>query len=399
MILSADSWLDGKSSFFDIENQPYTIKWMHHIEEDLFDLSCSFYQAAYITTRDILSEPRDNVKMDMWFLPSVYLFRQSLELIAKALLARRLKKDDFQRSISKSKHNIKEIFDEYINASIKHRMALSVSQEKFNWLQRYLTSLETVDKNSNLFRYPFKDKFLSECGSEFLHIVNMGNSFLNAYSILYEEYQGNISSESDVTEFNKSFAVTFLSFAYSGMWNCMLDESPLDDHFHKQVIGYSDVSEFLKKRYDADHSVNLMFPILFLIRNAIELGLKRMIYADVIQPVDVRRVIDAKHTHILMDIWKCIRPRIEYYAEEHGENLETLDIIENRLSELTRIDKNGDVFRYPFSKSLDYRVFEKTIDFDHVYEWMAQIFNIVDGCDAILQLAADYEADARADCW
>ena len=56
------------------------------------------------------------------------------------------------------------------------------------------------------------------------------------------------------------------------------------------------------------------------------------------------------------------RPVIQYYANEQGQDLSIIDLAERGLLTIDTLDKNGDVFRYPTSYSLEYRINNKTID-------------------------------------
>lgn len=63
------------------------------------------------------------------------------------------------------------------------------------------------------------------------------------------------------------------------------------------------------------------------------------------------------------------------------------------------IDRHGDVFRYPFNYSLIYRFRERQIDVDNIFDFMAGIFNILDGCGGMLSMIADYEMETLAEMY
>ena len=53
-----------------------------------------------------------------------------------------------------------------------------------------------------------------------------------------------------------------------------------------------------------------------------------------------------RRSHLLYrELWKNVRPMIEYYAKVQGQDLEIIDIVESQIQELGNIDKNGDIFR------------------------------------------------------
>lgn len=68
---------------------------------------------------------------------------------------------------------------------------------------------------------------------------------------------------------------------------------------------------------------------------------------------------------------------IEYYAKVQGQDLEIIDIVESQIQELGNIDKNGDIFRYPTSYSLEYRFDNIDIDLKNVYEFSREYSTFV----------------------
>ena len=88
---------------------------------------------------------------------------------------------------------------------------------------------------------------------------------------------------------------------------------------------------------------------------------------------------------------------IEYYAKVQGQDLEIIDIVESQIQELGNIDKNGDIFRYPTSYSLEYRFDNIDIDLKNVYEFMQGIFNFCDGCDSEFEVVAEWESDMQTE--
>ena len=140
------------------------------------------------------------------------------------------------------------------------------------------------------------------------------------------------------------------------------------------------------------------FAILFLLRNLIELGLKRMFYKSIEHGVSRNIFFSKRRSHLLYkELWKNVRPMIEYYAKAQGQDLEIIDIVESQIQELGNIDKNGDIFRYPTSYSLEYRFDNIDIDLKNAYEFMQGIFNFCDGCDSEFEAVADWESDMQSE--
>lgn len=239
------------------------------------------------------------------------------------------------------------------------------------------------------------DEFLKQYSSNFLDICEMGNSFLNAYAILDKEYNG--TADNTIFDIDTARLTDFLIFASHGFGNCYLWDSPWGDGFHKQVEGYSEVAEFIYSRYKDGKNKEYMFPMFFLLRNAIELSLKRLLFIRVTNGVEKKWIRKTRNTHSLEELWNATNTMVRNYANEHGEDLKYLDYLEKALLELETIDKNGDVFRYPFNYNLQYRFEKQVLDVDNIFDYMAGVFNIIDGCCSMLSEIADIEAEALSE--
>ncbi|ABS39522.1 hypothetical protein [Clostridium botulinum] len=383
-------WPKENHSFYDIEDTNFlvNVKWSKDHEKDYSELADVYFQCAYIICREVVDSGHNNVKSDMWFLPSVYMFRQSMELAIKALICRTINsKHEIQEIFHRCKHNLYELFELYKKSEENY-----LEEFELNWLKDYLCSLEIVDENSDLFRFPFNDDFLSQYRNKFLDIPDMGNNLLQSYLLIKKCLdKGN---NSNIIEFDKNRTPEFLQFANHGIGNCYLWDSIASDGFHKQVVGYSEAAEFLFCKCDDISNEQKAYPLLFLHRNLIELGLKRMFYKTIEHGVPKHIFYSKRKSHLLYkELWKNVRPMIEYYVNTRGEDISPINIVEEQLKELSSIDKNGDMFRYPASYSFEYKFNNKDIDLKNVYKYMQAIFNFLDGCDYEFSEIEDYEAE------
>lgn len=387
-------WPINGQSFYDIKDNSYLvhIKWSRKLKEDYQKLSKEFFVAGYCICDKIVESGHDNVKSDMWFLPSMYLFRQGMELGIKSLICGAISnKHKIQQIFLDCKHNIYTLFEAY-----EAEKTVDLTPEEYSWVKKYLQSLEEVDEKSDLFRFPFEDDFLSTYRDGFLAIADMANSMLQAYAIIQRCLK--IPTEERINRFDVSQSSDFLQFASHGIGNCYLWESITGDGFHKQVLGYGQAAEFLFYECSKITKEEKTFAILFLLRNLIELGLKRMFYKTIEHGVSRTVFLSKRRSHLLYkELWKNVRPMIEYYANDQGQDHSIISIVEEQIKELSNIDKNGDVFRYPTSYSLEYRLDDIDIDLKNVYEFMQAIFNFCDGCDSEFEVVADWESEMRSE--
>lgn len=141
-----------------------------------------------------------------------------------------------------------------------------------------------------------------------------------------------------------------------------------------------------------------LYPLIFMFRNTIELCLKRLFYSRVDNGVPLKVFNSKRKSHLIKkDLWKNVKPVIKKYANDSGEDLTTIDIVEGLLEEINELDKNGDNFRYPTSYSLEYRFDNKELDISNVYTYLKAIINFLDGCDSMLDAIADYQSEIKAE--
>lgn len=389
-IMENFSWVSKNHSFFDIGKNGTVIKWSKKPYKDYQKMAKIYFQCAYEVCEEIINNPDDNVKCDTWFFPAMYMFRQSLELMIKAMICKDVpKKRNAEDIFEREKHNLSSLFSEY---KLRAKETL-ITSEEFLWLERYLHNLEIVDENSSLFRYPFVDDFWMIYENNFLDIVDMGNAFLMAYVII-EKCDTGVENK-EIIEINTNEPTDFLRFANTGYGNCYLWKSNRRDDFYSHVTGYSRVAKFVYEKYCVDSDDMRVYPIAFLMRNAIELGLKRLLYSRTRVNVVEYKIKGIKNSHLLYkDLWKNIKQMLMHYAKDTGEDLDTLEAFEENVRELSRIDKNGDLFRYPCTYSFEYKLDEETVDLENVYNWMQGMYNLLDGCDSMLDNIADYEFEA-----
>lgn len=386
-------WIAVGHKIDDISNAQdvITFDWSGNRSDDYIKLSESFYNASQVIITEIIDNYRDNAKCDQWFFPALYLYRQAIELLCKGLLITVVPRKDITAKFTAYKHNIIDLFSEYWNLSSNK----PISNDELSWVCSYLTELETIDRESNLFRYPIKDGYLKQYKDDFLDIVDMANSIDQCYSIIYKCVDVKHIPLKYSDDIDLSLKPKVLFFASHGFGNCMLYTSPWDEGYYPHIQGYSNIAFFLLEKLDKNHWPFLI--IAFLIRHAIELALKCMLLSRTETNVSEKVQRSKRRSHILYkDLWKSVKDMIEYYAKSMGYDLNVVYCADTYLSELSALDKQGDKFRYPTNYGLEYHLQLKRIDYYQAIYWLIGIFNFVNGCSDMLDAAYEYECDMRS---
>lgn len=387
-------WPSASMNFWKINNQATSvnIKWSRNCFADYKELAYQFYECGYKTFAEVINSGYNNIKSDTWFLTGIYLVRHSLELGLKSLLCRVLsRKKDMQDAFEDCCHDVSMLFKKYSDTGKENFLTMDES----DWLTKYLESLEEVDKKSDMFRFPFEDNFLSKYRDKFLDNVNVANNLLQAFALVKKCIEKGIVSIDD--KFDHSLKPEFFVFASHGSGNCYLWQSISDEGFRIKITGYTGVIDYIYHNQQIPNRIKL-YPLIFMLRNTIELCLKRLFYSRVDNGVPLKVFYSKRKSHhLIRDLWKNVKPVILNYVNASGADLTIIDVVENLLNEINSLDKNGDNFRYPTSYSLEYRIDNKTIDLSNVYTCLMAIINFLEGCYFMLDSIADYENEMVAE--
>lgn len=390
----SDHWPQSGQSLFDIRNPTYSvhIKWQRNYFEDYRNLTFEYAKCGVAVLTEVINSGHDNIKSDAWFLSGVYLLRQTLELGLKSLICRIAPNTPFiQKTFESCQHDLEQLFQIYSTGKETY-----LSPDEQVWLSAYLTSLELIDKKSDMFRFPFDDNFLSQYRDKFLDNVAVANNLIQAIDLIEKCLScGQTSPDAD---FDAKLPPTFFVFATHGFGNCYLWQPISNEGFFVKIQGYNDVAQFLFEQCSSISLKEKTFPLLFLLRNSVELGLKQLFYTRTEHGLCRKVFFSKRNSHkIGKDLWPSVRPIIEHYAASSGEDISILSTVESYILEIEKLDKNGDAFRYPTSYSLEYRLNEKTLDILNVYNFMLGIISFLNGCNAMLENIADFESDMRSD--
>ncbi|MGL4452623.1 MAG: hypothetical protein ACRCTZ_15765 [Sarcina sp.] len=317
--------------------------------------------------------------------------RQAIELLLKAGIASNVEnKGELQEIFITNKHNVSTLY-----FKLKERLDIEhLTKNEKKWLESYLQSIEVVDANSDLFRYPFKDEFMNRYDEKALDIYHMSTRLLYCYSTLNKMTFG-VCVEGVKLDANQT--PEFIYITNERLGNCYLYDSPWDDGFHSQVIGYSEVAKFLFEKFKVVKDGKLFYPIVFLMRNAIEIALKRLLHMKMEKGTDYATIKNKKNSHLLKELWKAIKPMLLYYSKMDNQDEEVLELAEEYIKTINGIDKNGDMFRYPSSYSHEYKFNDENIDIENFYTYFLGIFNFLDACVSWLDYIKDFENEMLQD--
>ena len=387
------SWPSSKISFWDIQNDEMKIliHWSHDPFIDYRTLSYQFYECGFKTFENIIQSGHNNIKSDMWFLAAIFLVRQSIELGLKSLICRVChKKPDIQSCFETYKHDLHGLFTFYNRKETTSYLHPIES----DWLSTYLMSLEEVDRKSDMFRFPFDDVFLKRYRNKFLDNVALANNMLIAFSLIQKCIECQNAEPDSVI--NETFPPEFFVFSSHGIGNCYLWQGLFDDGFHVKVEGYISVIDFIYN----NHSIELKtkaYPLLFLFRNSIELCLKQLLYSRIDDGALWKQFKSKSRSHLInRDLWVNIRPLILKYGGQSSNDIALMEIVDNRISFLSSIDKKGDMFRYPTSYSLEYRFDQQTFDMQNIYLYLKGVLNFLEACEDSFESIAEFQDEQRA---
>ena len=65
-----------------------SIKWTRNLSCDYQKMAEEFFRCGHSIFNEVIESGHDNIKSDMWFLPGIFMLRQSIELLLKSLICR-----------------------------------------------------------------------------------------------------------------------------------------------------------------------------------------------------------------------------------------------------------------------------------------------------------------------
>jgi len=136
----------------------------------------------------------------------------------------------------------------------------------------------------------------------------------------------------------------------------------------------------------------LIFPILFLYRQYIELELKWvfLVYSDADRSVKKSVISDVGHN--LIKLWQ--KARAILLEDATPKEQQDVNIVEDYIEQFHKLDESSFSFRYPITKNLDQILNdERRINLPNLRQRMDELYHFFNGADGKLSITRDYRQD------
>ncbi|WP_022757213.1 hypothetical protein [Butyrivibrio fibrisolvens] len=336
-----------------------------------------FDAAEYITYKLLEKGNQQIIQLDSYFLPLAFLYRQSLELIIKAIMLKYQGEAYTKKEIEESFHDLKSLIDalqptisQYINYL-----------REIEWLKNYVDSVASFDRASDSFRYPYKVKrekdvlfgvsykfeYIFESRVD-IDLVTMVNQFRVANAILKDIFSGKMCSYNECDSVEPEFMKQGGGYYYKAVIGKGYDM----DMFSKYIRGYDEVAIKL-----FDMAEKFFLPICYLLRNSIELQLKNMYmrYTSNIKWMSVlKNIYESKHA--ICKLWDLNK---DIVCGTGSASKQEIYLVGDYLKSIHNFDSDSAHFRYPTDKQLNLFSSRKKYDGQNMINYMVAVLNAIDG--------------------
>lgn len=406
-------WPETNADFFRINSRNIiNLKNNNKLEEEFYKYAISFKKSAQLLTKHLLKN-NDISKLDTYFFSLAYLYRQSIELILKAIGFKYiLLLKDRKIFLKDTFHNLSKILD-YI---IPYNQEFIVKDPKgYRWIKSYFKDIDKIDRESDAFRYPFNitvDK--TEWGFEnkkkfsikslfkkqtHINLVEFATKMEISFEILdgiYHEQYGKI-------DYYSGYEPMFIEEGGSYYGQSVVGYSYSRERFYPYIKAYKESAIYLYEMICKDSKLNkdLFIPMCYLYRNAVELSLKQILFEESSFGLDEALKQMNKKKHRVVGLWNLIKSEIEEHANPPEGDTILIDV-EKYIVQLNNIDGTADKFRYPTDKNLNlYFKHGKEVDVDNVNDFFEQLLTFLSSVDSMMsahnEIKAEIEAEYRAD--
>lgn len=390
-------WIRSNMDLYHIgENNEHIITFTNsgNLAVDFYEYAQNFYEAAEFVIHYLGEEAAENhdiAKLDLWYFATVYLYRQSLELLLKAGIFQVVTDTSGRKDIvGEIRHDLKQSFEKLIEVK-----GLTIDEnENAKWVREYLADISRIDKESDMFRYPFGSNFKALFEKQTsISLIATHDNMNKAYRVAKEIYDvGNFPAQiyesyspQLIIEGGYYYQQSVVGYKYSR------------NSFYPYFSSYFEVGNFLKDIIITQKKANLFMPMCYLYRNAVELGLKRVIveesHIDNAKAVKITR----KKKHSILGLWNSIADEIIQYANAPDDDT-TIEDAQQYIQTFHDFDLSSDLFRYPCNKNMEsYFLDTKKFDIENVASCFEELCNFLDAVDSMLSEIKDYEAEMAAE--
>ncbi len=372
------------------------IKNSDNLETEFFCYSRNFHDAAdqimeYLETTAATN--KDIGKLDTWFFAVIYLYRQSLELLLKAIILKRItdQKERIKKLYEVS-HDLKKCFDiivKDLNIDKTHQTLINL-----NWLGEYLGNISSVDRESDMFRYPFNHNMQAMFEEQtHVNLLFVKQNLNAAYNIL---------SDLLAKDFSRNYKLLTPKLIITG--GNYYEQSVVGYKFSQKdyypyIKGYEESANFLRATILRDTNLSMLFlPMCYLYRNAVELGLKRILVEDCKIPRKKALAIIRGKKHSVLGLWRKIK---EHEIEKHANAPDgdtTLIDAAKYIDQLHNIDSDSTKFRYPVNMNLQFHFRkEKKYSIVNIATCFNELIEFLDSVDTMLSEIREWEAEMEAE--
>ncbi|PAT01137.1 hypothetical protein CI105_08385 [Candidatus Izimaplasma bacterium ZiA1] len=358
-----------------------------NLQESFLEMSKSFLFTANSLMVN-LHIYNNNGDLDTWIFPVLYLYRHSLELLLKhKIIKLNLDEDYLKDTFKYARHSLKVcakeigLYDSNLNENIN-----------VTWVRDYIDSIEGIDTDSDFFRYPFSmEGALPFTEQTWLDLQKIFHSVNRAYGIIFTEvYDQDIKVEGYTVKCERNFLVQGSS---THIYSVVGYQFSRNDFF-PYINGYGEASKYLLES-DVFDIQDIVFPILYLYRNCIELSLKGLIYSrhDNLDKPPLK--IFKKKKHSILGLWNTMRDEVK----RHNEGSDDTDLIsfDKYIQVLHDFDNKSDIFRYPCDKNLNmYFQTEFINDINNFRDLFQEMISFLDGVDSQISVHQEYEREMRS---
>ncbi|MCI8310517.1 MAG: hypothetical protein HFJ45_10335 [Clostridia bacterium] len=354
------------------------IKNSGNLELDFFEYANNFFEAAQNLNKYLLEEAsknKDIVKLDSLYYAMIYLYRQGLELLLKACIFQSLTDMTSRKdTIGVIRHDLKMAFEKLVELR-----GLDINcNENSKWVMDFFSDISKIDRNSDMFRYPFSTKMNSWFEKQtHVSLVATKENMNKAYTIISSLYNKGVIIDECINAKSPKLIIEGGDY-YSQSVICKYNRNS----YYQYYNSYMEAADLLKKQIIETQRINLFLPMCYLYRNAIELALKQIIVEDIFTDYSEASNSISKKKHSVLALWNVVEPEVR----KHVVNETELDDALKYIKTFHDYDLRSDLFRYPCDKDMNsYFTSLQKFDIDNVSSCFEELCNFLDGIDSMFK--------------